>query len=205
MSDRLYKVTGPNGEAFHGGTGRWALPTAAGPGDWQPAIPNVTPCQSGYHLVSIDQLPGWLGPRIWVAEFHPDATVIDHGDKLVGSQARLVEATGWDDRTARLFAADCAEHVLHLFEDRYPDDGRPRAAVVAVRRFADGEIDRAALDAGWAAAWDAALDAARDDAAGAAARADAARAAGWDAAWDAEQRWQTERLAYYLHPEERDQ
>jgi hypothetical protein len=28
-----------------------------------------------------------------------------------------------------LWATDCAEHVLHYFEDRFPDDNRPRKAI----------------------------------------------------------------------------
>ena len=103
------------------------------------------------------------------------------------------------DREVRLFAADCAERVLHLFESKHPDDDRPRKAIEAARAFANGEIDDAARDAARAAAGDAAGDAAwaaaRDaawaaarDAARAAARAAAgaaARDAAGDAAWAA--------------------
>ena len=31
------------------------------------------------------------------------------------------------------FAADCAERVLHVFEEKYPDDKRPRLAIAAAR------------------------------------------------------------------------
>jgi len=36
----------------------------------------------------------------------------------------------------RLFAADCAEHVLHLFETVYPIDKAPRIAIETARHFA---------------------------------------------------------------------
>lgn len=36
------------------------------------------------------------------------------------------------------WAADCAEHVLHLFASRYPDDDRPRLAVAVARAWARG-------------------------------------------------------------------
>jgi len=95
---------------------------------------------------------------------------------------------------ARLLVADFAWHVLHIFEEKYPNDKRPRQAIDAARQYARGEIGDAALDAAGdaarAAAWDAALDAAGDaawDAARAAAW-DAARDAAWDAARDAENR-----------------
>jgi hypothetical protein len=34
-----------------------------------------------------------------------------------------------DHRLLSKWAADCAEHVLFLFEDYYPDDDRPRKAI----------------------------------------------------------------------------
>ena len=39
-----------------------------------------------------------------------------------------------------LWAADCAEQVLHLFEEKYPADERPRKAVEVARAWANGEI-----------------------------------------------------------------
>jgi hypothetical protein len=91
------------------------------------------------------------------------------------------------DKEIRLFAADCAESVLHIYEKQYPNDDRPRKAIQAARDYANGVIGKdelAAASAAWAAAWDA------SDAARAAAwdASDAARAAAWDAsdaAWDA--------------------
>ena len=38
-----------------------------------------------------------------------------------------------------LWAAECAEHVLGLFEQARPDDSRPRAAIEAIRSWAAGE------------------------------------------------------------------
>lgn len=39
-----------------------------------------------------------------------------------------------------LWAADCAEHVLHRFEDHYPQDDRPRKAIAAARAWARNEM-----------------------------------------------------------------
>ena len=81
------------------------------------------------------------------------------------------------DQIARLMAADFAESVLPLYESRYPNDNRPRDAIVAARQFARGEIGDAARAAAWAAARGA------GDAAWAAwAAGDAAGAAAWAAA-----------------------
>ena len=40
-----------------------------------------------------------------------------------------------DQKTLALWAADCAEHVLPYFEDRYPSDDRPRKAIEALREW----------------------------------------------------------------------
>jgi len=98
-------------------------------------------------------------------------------------------------------AIKIAEVVLPIFEDKYPQDNRPRKAIEAARLYLAGEIGIEELEAAgdaaeaaWAAArdaWDAAeaaWAAARDawDAAEAARdAAEAAREAAWAAAGDA--------------------
>ena len=121
------------------------------------------------------------------------------------------------DRDLRLFACDCAEHVLHFFEKKFPVDKRPRECIEVARRFAldkatveemdaardaaraaAGDAARAAWDAAWDAAWAAAWDAAW------AAAGAAAWAAAEDVAGDAgaeEQAWQVKRLKKYLEEE----
>jgi hypothetical protein len=124
-------------------------------------------------------------------------------------------------KNLRLFAADCAEHVLHLFEEKNPDDKRPRLAILAARHYANGKIKRPELKSAGAAAGDAA-GAAAGDAAGDAARAAAGAAAGvaaWAAvgvaarvaardavgvaAWAAEKEYQIELLKKYLKKKEK--
>lgn len=39
-----------------------------------------------------------------------------------------------------IWAADCAQHVLHFFEQVQPDDERPRRAIEQARAWARGEI-----------------------------------------------------------------
>lgn len=48
--------------------------------------------------------------------------------------------TDTDHRLLALWAADCAEHVLHLFESVQPTDPRPREAIEQVRAWANGRI-----------------------------------------------------------------
>ncbi len=48
--------------------------------------------------------------------------------------------TDADHRMLAVWAADCAEHVLHFFENAHPDDRRPRFAIEQARAWARGEI-----------------------------------------------------------------
>jgi hypothetical protein len=124
MKSPLFKVLSANGQPVHGGAAHWSLPRKEDgrwvPGAWMPPATNIVPCERGYHLVTADQLFHWFGPRIFVAEGRGDHVVYD--EKHVYSEARLLRETEWTDRTARLFAADCAEHVLPLFEKYRPND-----------------------------------------------------------------------------------
>ncbi|EYB67051.1 hypothetical protein DEIPH_ctg052orf0049 [Deinococcus phoenicis] len=85
---------------------------------------------------------------------------------------RVIDACHPDgQRVLRLFAADCAEMVLPLYERDYPNDDRPRKAIEAARGHVLGVVTAEELAAAWGAAWGAAGAAAGD--------------AAWDAAWDA--------------------
>ncbi|MCL4297602.1 MAG: hypothetical protein KJ077_17815 [Anaerolineae bacterium] len=48
--------------------------------------------------------------------------------------------TDTDHQLLALWAAACAEHVLHLFESARPSDMRPRQAIEQIRAWARGEI-----------------------------------------------------------------
>jgi len=89
-----------------------------------------------------------------------------------------------------LLNANVAESVLHIFEDKYPGDERPKLAIEAIRKYKTGDISKSELDANATYAADAAdatYDAAddADDADAAAAAATAATYAATDAADDA--------------------
>lgn len=107
----------------------------------------------------------------------------------------LGNAVEGGDNTLRLWAADCAEHVLHFFTDKYPDDKRPAEAIKAARQFVRGEITKEQLiaSAAYAYAYAAAASASAAYASAAAAYAAYAR--------DVEIKWQTDRLIQYLKEE----
>lgn len=48
--------------------------------------------------------------------------------------------TDHDHRLLALWAAACAEHVLHFFESVRPSDERPRAAIEKIRAWTRGDI-----------------------------------------------------------------
>jgi hypothetical protein len=47
---------------------------------------------------------------------------------------------GADHHLLAIWAADCAQHVLHLFEEMQPKDDRPHRAIELARAWARGEI-----------------------------------------------------------------
>ncbi|MCK5446037.1 MAG: hypothetical protein KAI73_10470, partial [Rhodospirillaceae bacterium] len=60
----------------------------------------------------------------------------------------------WSPQVARLWACDCVEQCLGLYEHHRPGDARPRAAVDAARAFANGApvgSDHAAHTGAWRA------------------------------------------------------
>ena len=83
-----------------------------------------------------------------------DLTEITHQDKL------WVYLRSIDSKLIPLVAADFAESVLHVFEEAYPEDKRPRLAIEAAR---GNDVDAAinAANAAWSAAYAAADAAAR--------------------------------------------
>jgi hypothetical protein len=60
----------------------------------------------------------------------PRFTTIRRGGSLTDSDHQLLA----------LWAATCAEHVLHLFESAQPSDLRPRQAIAQARAWVRGEI-----------------------------------------------------------------
>lgn len=208
MTERLWKPLGTNRKPHHGCNGRWARV-----GEWMPAVKgDLVLRRNGYHLCRDGDLVQWLRPELYIAECRGERT--DSDDKIVVREARLVRRVEvWNERTARLFACDCAEHVVHL-----TNDDRVAAAIQVARRFALGDATeeelaaaRAAAVAAGAAAWAAirvawvarAAVVAAGAAAWAAVRAAwvaraAAVAAAVAAAGVAERKWQTTKLLEYL-------
>lgn len=166
-------------------------------------------CEDGYTAVS----DGLGGDDVYgMARPIPLSVVLKYaGIRNTFWCIRKLKLSPEQQKDLRLFAADCAERVLPIFEKKYPTDMRPRNAIQAARDFVGGKIDRAAAyayaNAASAAAYayayaDADADAANAAAAAAAAAyayADAdAYAYAYAAARKSERDWQTEKLTAIL-------
>lgn len=82
----LYKITGPNGAPFHGGSGAWPLPSADGPGEWREVEGRIDPCHNGLHLCRRRDILEWLGPEIYAAEH--EGEIVECDDKVVTGAGR---------------------------------------------------------------------------------------------------------------------
>ena len=161
----------------HGDT-QWMI------GKWQKCKGELSLCHNGFHASQkpIDSLNYTFGTR-WF-ECEAQGEILKDTDKFCTSEMRIVKEI--PNKVIQQFAIDCAWRVLHIFEERYPDDKRPRQAIEAARAYLKfpTQENLAITAAAWAAAWDAASAAARDAAwvATSAAAWDAASAAARDAA-----------------------
>jgi hypothetical protein len=201
---KLYKVLHPDGGACHGGDGAWDLPTQAEDGTWSPGEwttrleGDLLPCCRGYHLCRAEDLLEWLTSAsyaVFEAEVHPASELVEADQKVVARQARLVKRLHWNARIARLFACDCAERALVVWE-KYgiPGDTRPQQAIAVARRYTEGRATQkelaaahAAAGAARTAAWDVSAAARAAASAAAWAAAGVAQAAAWATAGDAAQ------------------
>jgi hypothetical protein len=177
-------------------------------------------CVSGWHLATHEGIAehARTGAVLWIAEGR--GASVAAGDKVAFSSARLVSQVGTLTQIIAVqWAAECAKRVLRHYEDRYPEDKRPREAIQAALKWAKdpteanrnaaatAAADAAAAYAAAAAAYAAAYAAATATAyaayaayaaANAAAAANAYAAAAAAAAREKEREWQSDRLLELL-------
>jgi hypothetical protein len=184
-------------------------------------------CEFGLHA-SVDIMHALsYAPGTVLCEVELSGTVIKGDDKVCASERKVL----WMKDIRKeliLFACDCAERRLDKFEEKFPEDKRPRKAIEATREYVKkgGDIQvvkdaayaayaaayaaNAAYDAAYAAnaayaaayaanaAYDANAAYAAANAANAAYAAAYAANAAYDAARKEEQAWQKKRLMYYI-------
>ena len=184
---------------------------------------SLRPCSARFDVVK-EKLGGvrkWSGNKI-TAQQARDAGISFVDIVWAASAAALNDKEV--ERRLRLWGANCAARVLHIYEEQ-GSSLAPRKAIVAARRFAMGEISNIARARASEAAWNsvysgkghASMDAARaaswaaskrceEEVAWAAARAAAISVTSVDvkrrAVWDAEREWQFDQLVMWLSDNE---
>ena len=142
---KYYKfLTDDNKGKYSGFNFTGYLPRGNKPGKWLPKVKgDLVSCKKGYHACGPDNVTEWIDVQMFEVEYSDEPVV--HGDKVYGRSIRFVrKMEGWNEKTARLFACDCADRALHLV--RNPDK-RSVNAVAVSRRYANGAATKKELDA----------------------------------------------------------
>ena len=107
-------------------------------------IKNLNPCHDRYK-----NYLKYYGDKEFTPRQFMGLKNLTHRDKVWVAFRLLSE------KESRLAAADIAESVIHIFEEKYPNDNRPRLAIQASRDLVHGRItDTAAVaEAEAVAAW----------------------------------------------------
>jgi len=151
---RYFKILDGNGRSAR--DQEWPLPHGKRPGQWLPPAEDdegeLIPYVTGYHVYTPKQLLEWTGPTIWEVQVRR-RRLVDAGHMTVVRSARIVAPTRWDDRTARLFACDCAARALRRERraGREPDK-RSWEALRVARLYAEGKATNQELIAAGVAA-----------------------------------------------------
>jgi len=149
----------------------------------------VGACKSGY-----ERLSRYLhGVRTYGADTPIPLDVIVESNGIKDAIWALRCTSEDSTAISRLFAVDCAEHVLPIFEAKYPDDKRVRGCIETTRRYLAGKATLYAANA----AYDGNDAYAAENAAHAAANA-AHAAANAHAVYEAEREWQAKRFLEIL-------
>lgn len=113
----------------------------------------LVPCKFGLHgsIKLLDALSFLDFNNAWICRVKLAGKILEHdNDKLCASE-RTVIAWASADRTLHEFAVWCAREVLTIFENKYPNDKRPRQAIEAKEKWLDKKITTEELAAALAA------------------------------------------------------
>lgn len=124
-------------------------------GKWEKIEGDLDICNWGFHSSNdpyhaFSYVQGEILARVECRGEH-----IDQSDKSCWREQRVVKAYKWTKKDSLKLAIFSAELVLKNYEDKYPNDPRPRQAIEAAKKvlFRDTEKNRsAARSAAWSAA-----------------------------------------------------
>lgn len=113
------------------------LPVASKPGKWLPKIYKLEFCKSSYHAFRARDILDWCDEQLYEVELRGE--IVEYANTVIAQQMRFIrKINSWNEKTAKLFACDCALDALPPFEEKYEDD-RPRAAIEKARLFVNGQ------------------------------------------------------------------
>ena len=140
-----YKFLIDSMESSKGDCGTWEL------GVWKEHGNKLKMCDSGFHAspTCLDSLEYAYGNRWFIVE--AKGRILHNKDKFVASRMRIVREIPNLKRIMVMFSILCAKRCLKRFEDKFPDDKRPRQAIEAAQAWLDNPTDANMSAAGSAA------------------------------------------------------
>lgn len=106
-------------------------------GAWEEVAGEPELCKYGFHCCerpydALNYVKGNILARVEVG-----GMVTPGSDKEAWQKMSVADARYWRKVDSVRLAVFCAELVLHLYEKRYPDDKRPRAAIDAAKAWVE--------------------------------------------------------------------
>jgi hypothetical protein len=112
----------------------------------------------GHHVCEARRIIRYMKEELYIVEVRGEYHKIggrrirvddpDHdlcSDFLYSEMRFIRRVDAWNDVTMRLFAIECAAHVMPLWEDWACTDRRPHRAISGARRYLLGKIDEEAI------------------------------------------------------------
>lgn len=125
---KLYKFLRTGMKSENGGT-KWRL------NKWNKFDGELEMCHAGFHC-SVEPYDAFSFVQGEIlAEVEVKGESIKEKDKEVWSEMRVVKVYKWTKKDSVRLAIYAAELVLKIYEDRYPNDKRPREAIEAAKRY----------------------------------------------------------------------
>jgi hypothetical protein len=104
-------------------------------GKWQKHEGTLAMCSSGFHASElIPDAMRYVNCEM-LAKVEVRGTHDTQEDKQVWSEMKIVEVHEWTKDNSVGMAIVAAELVLHIYEDKYPKDDRPRKAIEAAKAY----------------------------------------------------------------------
>lgn len=103
-------------------------------GEWRKES-DIKICDEGFHCSQTPlQALGYVKGEI-LAQVEVRGESIVESDKECWSEMRIVKAWHWTKEDSVSLAIYAAEQVIDIYEKKYPNDGRPRKAIEAAKKW----------------------------------------------------------------------